>query len=166
MARSYHQLGMVAQERGQLPQAEQWYRKSLEIEEALGNRSGMAASYHELGRVAQRRGQLPQAEQWYRKSLEIEEALGNRRGMASSYGQLGLLAERNQDPAAALDWIVRCGTVRAISRSSDWPGTWPPCTPDCPVGHAGPRVQLDAPDWSITPPTRPLGRRRDDQTIA
>ena len=34
--------------------------------------------------------------------------MGDRPGMALSYGQLGLLAEWNQDPAAALDWTVRC----------------------------------------------------------
>ena len=32
----YHQLGMVAQERGQLEAAEQWYQKALEIRERLG----------------------------------------------------------------------------------------------------------------------------------
>ena len=58
--------------------AENWYRKSLEIEEALGNRLGMASSYHQLGRVTQDRGDLTVAESWYRKSLEIDEALSDR----------------------------------------------------------------------------------------
>jgi hypothetical protein len=42
MAQSYHQLGMVAQHRGDLAAAEGWYRKSLEIKEALSSRPGMA----------------------------------------------------------------------------------------------------------------------------
>jgi tetratricopeptide (TPR) repeat protein len=36
LAIAYHQLGRVAQERGDLAAAEAWYRKSLEIREALG----------------------------------------------------------------------------------------------------------------------------------
>jgi len=103
----YHQLGMVAQRRGDLDQAEDWYKKSLEIEEALGNRPGMANSYGQLGILAQRRGDLDQAEDWYKKSLEIEEALGNRPGMANSYGQLGILAQRRGDLDQAEDWYKK-----------------------------------------------------------
>ncbi|MGI9178947.1 MAG: CHAT domain-containing protein [Longimicrobiaceae bacterium] len=84
LAAAYHQLGIVEQLRGELDAAEQWYRRSLEIEEALGNRPGMAQSYHQLGIVEQSRGELDAAEQWYRRSLEIKEALGNRPGMARS----------------------------------------------------------------------------------
>ncbi|MBV9479930.1 MAG: tetratricopeptide repeat protein [Acidobacteria bacterium] len=98
----------MAQDRGDLATAEQWYRKALEIFEALGNRPSLASSYHQLGMVAQLRGDLATAEQWSRKSLEIEEALGNRPGRARSYGQLGLLAEARGDPTAALDWMVHC----------------------------------------------------------
>jgi tetratricopeptide (TPR) repeat protein len=108
MAISYHQLGRLAQLRGQLDEAEAWYRKSLEIEEKLGDRPGMARGYHQLGRLAQLRGQLDEAEAWYRKSLEIDEKLGNRPGMAVGFGQLGLLAEERRRPAEALEWTVKC----------------------------------------------------------
>ena len=57
MASSYHQLGIVAQDRGRLDEAEDWYTRSLTISEEVGDRSGMASSYHELGRVAIRRRQ-------------------------------------------------------------------------------------------------------------
>ncbi len=79
-----HQLGMVAQDQGSYQEALSWYRKSLEIEEELGNRAGMASSYHQLGIVAHKRGSYEEALSWYRKSLEIKEELGDRSGMASS----------------------------------------------------------------------------------
>ena len=47
-----------SQVRGQLDQAEDWYRKALAINEELGNRPGMASTYHQLGITAQARGQL------------------------------------------------------------------------------------------------------------
>ncbi|WP_327398709.1 tetratricopeptide repeat protein [Streptomyces sp. NBC_01288] len=72
----YHHLGIVAQGRGRLEEAEDWYRKSLTIKEDLGDRPVMALTYHQLGTVAQRRGRLEEAEDWYRKSLTIKEDLG------------------------------------------------------------------------------------------
>jgi tetratricopeptide (TPR) repeat protein len=64
-----HQLGMVAQERGDYEAALDWYRRSLAIDEELGNRAGMASSYHQLGNVAYLRGDHDRALDWYRRSL-------------------------------------------------------------------------------------------------
>jgi tetratricopeptide (TPR) repeat protein len=104
LAVTYHQLGSVAQDRGDLTAAENWYRKSLEIKEALDNRPGMALTYHQLGILAQDRGDLTAAENWYRKSLEIKEALGNRPGAASTYHNLGIVAHDRGDLTAAENW--------------------------------------------------------------
>jgi tetratricopeptide (TPR) repeat protein len=56
IATASHQLGIVAQVRGRLEDAQDWYRKSLAIREALGDRPGMASSYHQLGNLAQLAG--------------------------------------------------------------------------------------------------------------
>jgi hypothetical protein len=58
----YHQLGMAAQDCGRLDEAEDWFRKSLTIEEELGNQPGMAITYHELGTTAQYCGRLDETE--------------------------------------------------------------------------------------------------------
>ena len=123
LAITYHQLGMVAQDRGDLTSAEDWYRKSLAIEEELGDRPGMASTYHQLGIVAQLRGHLKSAEDWCRKSLAIKEEVGNRPGMAISYGQLGLLAERRGEVKEALKWTMRCvGLFDEFPHPSTGPG--------------------------------------------
>ncbi|MDB4872941.1 MAG: hypothetical protein JWL97_3945, partial [Gemmatimonadales bacterium] len=85
LATAHHQLGRVAQDRGRLEDAENWYRQSLTIREDLGDRPHMASSYHQLGTVAQHRGRLEDAENWYRQSLTIREDLGDRPHMATSY---------------------------------------------------------------------------------
>jgi hypothetical protein len=64
MASTYHQLGTTAQSRGQLDEADDWYRKSLTIKEELGNRPGMALTYAQLGLLAEERDQAPLALQW------------------------------------------------------------------------------------------------------
>lgn len=61
LAVSYQQLGRVAQERGLLDEAQQWYLKSLTIREELGNRSGMATSFGQLGLLAKHRGRPEEA---------------------------------------------------------------------------------------------------------
>jgi tetratricopeptide (TPR) repeat protein len=92
-----HQLGVLAQGRGDYPEAERRYTQSLEIFERLGNQVGMAAGYHQLGVLAQGRGDYPEAERRYTQSLEIEERLGDQAGMAASYHQLGRLAQDRGD---------------------------------------------------------------------
>ncbi|MGW2836145.1 tetratricopeptide repeat protein, partial [Streptomyces sp. NPDC001286] len=56
-----HQLGMIAQKRGDYQQAEDHYRASLTTFEELGDRAGIASSYHQLGIIAQLRGDYQQA---------------------------------------------------------------------------------------------------------
>ena len=92
-----HQLGILAQLRGDYDTAEQRYTQSLEIKERLGDQAGLASSYHQLGMLAQRRGDYDTAEQRYTQSLEIEERLGNQAGLATSYHQLGMLAQDRGD---------------------------------------------------------------------
>ncbi len=104
LAVAYHQLGMVAQDRGELDAAERWYGRALEIAQALDNRPYMASIYHQLGNVAYLRGELAAAERWYGKSLEIKDALGDRPGMSGSYHQLGMVAQDRGDRVAAERW--------------------------------------------------------------
>ena len=100
----YHQLGTAAQARGQLDEAEDWYRKGLTIREERGDRTLMAAAYHQLGTIAQARGGLDEADDWYRKALDITEELGDRPHMAFTYHQLGLTAYARGRQDEAEDW--------------------------------------------------------------
>ena len=96
-----HQLGILAQSRGDYTEAEHRYQQSLTIDEKLGNRASMASSYHNLGSLAQDRGDYTEANRRYQQSLTINEELGNRVGMSSSYHHLGMLAQDRGDYAEA-----------------------------------------------------------------
>src|SRR5262249_51898600 len=74
---TYHQLGIVAQERRDLDAAEKWYLKSLAIKEKQGNEHGAASTYHQLGSLAEERRDFDAAKEWYLKSLAISEKQGN-----------------------------------------------------------------------------------------
>ncbi|MFF0154529.1 tetratricopeptide repeat protein, partial [Micromonospora sp. NPDC005203] len=93
----YHQLGMLAQRRGDYAEAERRYQQSLTIDEELGDRAGMSSSYHQLGMLAQFRGDYVEADRRYQQALTIKEELGDRASMSKSYHQLGIIAQFRGD---------------------------------------------------------------------
>jgi tetratricopeptide (TPR) repeat protein len=115
LATIYHQLGIVAQKRGDLDAAENRYKKSLQITEALGNRADLATTYHQLGMVAEERGDLDAAEKWTEKALEIKVAFDDRAGLVTSYGQLGRLAQKGGDLDAAEKWTLKALEINEAS---------------------------------------------------
>ncbi len=86
-------LGIIAQEKRQFDEAEDWYRKSLKISEKLNNEYRQAPTLHQLGIIAEERRQFDKAEDWYRKSLKINERLNDEHGQAATLHQLGMIAE-------------------------------------------------------------------------
>ena len=86
-AAAYGGLGLIAGSRGHLDQAEELHRKSLQINEQLGHREGMATAYGNLGGIAQTRSDLEQAEELYRKVSP------DQRGIGASGGDGGGLRE-------------------------------------------------------------------------
>ena len=107
----HHQLGVLAQARGDYDTARTRYQQALAIFEELGNRADMAATYHQLGVLAQARGDYDTAHKLYEQSLRIEEELGNRAGMATSYHQLGILAQARGDYDTAHTYYQRALTI-------------------------------------------------------
>ena len=53
---TYHQLGIIAQERRDFDTAESWYRKALTIRENQDDEHGAALTYHQLGIIARKSG--------------------------------------------------------------------------------------------------------------
>ena len=76
MAANYGNLGTIAQTRNDLEQAEELYRKSLQIADQLGYREGMATAYWSLGVISQTRDDLEQAEQLYRRARALYFDIG------------------------------------------------------------------------------------------
>jgi tetratricopeptide (TPR) repeat protein len=100
----WHNLGMIAQERREFNEAEQWYRKSLALKEKLKDEYSKASTLHQLGRIAQERREFNEAEQWYRKSLAIKEKLKNEYGQAQTLHNLGIIAQERREFDEAEQW--------------------------------------------------------------
>jgi tetratricopeptide (TPR) repeat protein len=113
MANGYHQLGMLAQDRGDYAAAQAGYQRALTISERLGNQAGMAAGYGQLGLLAQVRGDYDAAQARYQQSLTINERLGNQAGVATNYSQLGNLRLDQQLPEEAVPYCAQALVIRA-----------------------------------------------------
>lgn len=108
----YHHFGRIAEERQQFGEAEQWFRKALEIYERLELEQGVVDEYHHLGNIAYLQHQLDDAEQWYNKALAIWQHLGLERGAANGYHQLGRITEDRQRFDEAKRWYARALEIR------------------------------------------------------
>ena len=67
---TYHQLGRIGEEQRDFGTAEQWYRKSLVIEEKQSNEHGVASTYGQLGIIAGLQGRVEEAGQWLIKCIQ------------------------------------------------------------------------------------------------
>lgn len=84
-------VAMIRIERGEYKEAEDIYRKTLEIFKGLGSERNVVASLHQLGVIAQRQGELERARQYYDESLEISKKLDDQSAIASTTSQIGIL---------------------------------------------------------------------------
>ncbi len=79
-AASLGNLGIIANTRGDLAEAERFHRECMAIMREIGNRYGEAGSLNNLGNIAQTRGDLAEAERLQRESLAIKKEIGDRHG--------------------------------------------------------------------------------------
>ena len=100
-AGAMHNLGVILQDVGAYPQAQQLYEQSLQIAQELGDRAGVAGSLHQLGMLLQQQGEYAQAQQRYEQSLQIAQELGDRAGVAGSLWGLGMLLQAQGEYAQA-----------------------------------------------------------------
>jgi tetratricopeptide (TPR) repeat protein len=101
-AETANALGIGYARLGQSDDAEEQYRKAVDLRRAVGNRRGLATSLRNLGNVLGLRGKFDEAESVLKQAGQLHAALGDRGGMAAVENELGLLTEARGDYAAAL----------------------------------------------------------------
>lgn len=92
----HHLAGIAAQDRQEWAEAEQHYRRSVEIRLTVGAGSSTGITYHQLGVVAQHHRRFDEATAHYRRALDLFSEDGDRLGAASTYGQLGAIAQQQR----------------------------------------------------------------------
>jgi tetratricopeptide (TPR) repeat protein len=87
--KSLNRLGLCYENLGQYEKAIAYQQQSLEIEEEMGNRQGVASSLGNLGNCYKDLGQYEKAITYHQQYHDISEEISNRQGVAISLGNLG-----------------------------------------------------------------------------
>ena len=103
-SKSYTNIGLIHDEKGDYVKAIEFYFKALKIFEEIGNKKGMAASYNNIGNIHSKKGDYAQALEFHFKSLKMREEIGNKKGMANSYTSIGIILWQKGDYAQALEF--------------------------------------------------------------
>lgn len=97
VAKSYHQLGIIAYARGRYDEAEALYKRSLEITERLGDQAGVLHSHMALAVLMGTRGKSKAAVGAVKRALEQAMALGLERETNQCREMLAFLMKVEDD---------------------------------------------------------------------
>jgi len=92
-----NQMGHIHRLRGQLKEAEDCYKRVLQLGRDVSNEVLQSAALGNLGLIYETRGELDMAKEMYLKSLGIAEKLGLQDVMAGDYGNLGAIYQKQGD---------------------------------------------------------------------
>jgi len=110
-AETVNALGIGYSRLGQSDDAEEQYRKAVELRRAVGNRRGLATSLRNLGSVLSLRGKFDEAASYLDQARALHTELGDEGGIAAVENELGLLAEERGDYPQALAAFRRALTL-------------------------------------------------------
>jgi tetratricopeptide (TPR) repeat protein len=101
VGRALNNRGIVARKRGNLDEATEYHRRSLELFRDHDDRRGQALCFDSLGVVARHRDRYERAADYHRRSIELNRELDDRFGEARSIEALGVVARDRGDLAEA-----------------------------------------------------------------
>ncbi len=107
-----HKIGVLYYYVGDYQAALEWYEKSVELWEKLGDQAGLAISYNDIGLIYNVRGDYQAALEWHEKSVEIREKLGDQAGLAETYNNIGTIFHARGDYQAALEWYEKSAEIQ------------------------------------------------------
>ncbi|HEY0003856.1 MAG TPA: tetratricopeptide repeat protein [Pyrinomonadaceae bacterium] len=98
-----HNFGNIVLARGEYDKALEYYNRSLNITEELGDRSSVANSLHQIGSIHYLQSEYEIALDYYERSLNIKEEIGDRSGRSYSLGQIGTIHQIRGEYDKALE---------------------------------------------------------------
>lgn len=95
IAKTYNKLGTTHISQAEFPEALDYFIKSLNIKDSIGDDKGFADSYANIGNVLFEMNDVDQALEYYQKSIEIDKRDSNELGMAKTIMNIGLVYKWN-----------------------------------------------------------------------
>ena len=105
LASLYNTLGGIAWQQGNLDQAIEHVKGSLELHERVKYLWGKAIAYANLGVLYDAQSDWPQAVTYYQQALDLQETIGDRQNQTSSLINLGVVHTRMGDYQTAHHYL-------------------------------------------------------------
>jgi len=103
----FHNLGIAQKDLGNLAKAQDYYRKSLDINLANKLVEQAAGDYYMIAAVHSKNGEYAEAQKNVTLALAADKQIENSPGIAQDLYAMGLIANRRRDAAAAYDYFQR-----------------------------------------------------------
>lgn len=107
MADAYNNIGFMYNNQGDIPNALDYFGKSLRMQEELGDKEGIAELMSNIGVIYYFQNELPKALDYYLKSLKLRESLGDKNAIANSLNNIGNLFYTQNNMQRALYYTTR-----------------------------------------------------------
>lgn len=107
LADAYNNIGFMYNNQGDIPNALDYFGKSLRMQEELGDKEGIAELMSNIGVIYYFQNELPKALDYYLKSLKLREALGDKNAIANSLNNIGNLFYTQKNMQRALYYSTR-----------------------------------------------------------
>ncbi len=121
VAKTYHNLGIVAQKLHEYEEAQRNYQQALNIDIEYSDHHSQASTYHQLGSVAEELHEYEEARRNYQQALNLKIEYSDRYFQASTYHELGNVAlklheyeEARRNYQQALNIFIEYGGSEAL----------------------------------------------------
>ena len=118
LAGAFINIGLLANQHGDISKALEYYHKSLKIQEEIKNKRGVAICLNNIGVIYNQEGDIAKALQYYSKSLKIQEEIKDKHGMAYSLKSIGAIYHGQGDIPKALDYYHKSLKIREEIKDS------------------------------------------------
>ncbi len=100
-------LGNRFKKESRYKEAEEQYRKSIDIGESLGNKRLLAGNYNNYGSLLRMQGEITESRKFYLKAVEMNIASGNDKWLSYNYNNLGNLSDAEDNYQEALNYFLK-----------------------------------------------------------
>jgi serine phosphatase RsbU (regulator of sigma subunit) len=107
LADSYNNIGFMYNNQGDIPNALDYFGRSLKIQEEIGYKPGIAELLSNIGVIYYMQNDIPKALDYYLKSLKIREESGQKDAIANSLSNIGNLYYAQNNMPKALYYSER-----------------------------------------------------------
>ncbi|MCB9244786.1 MAG: tetratricopeptide repeat protein [Flavobacteriales bacterium] len=108
----YNLQGIANYVQGNYSLALEYFQKSLSIQEAVGDKKGIAKNLNNIGLIYVNQGNPPRALESFQKSLAIKEELGDKKGIAAILNNIGLIYHDQGNYPRALEYYQKSLAIK------------------------------------------------------